>query len=82
MNVYPNPTTDKFFINVAIDRAGEGMLQVTDLVGHVIAQKRVGLVVGMNSLDFSLGNQLPEGFYNVSLTIDGRVGHQKILKAK
>jgi heme peroxidase/type IX secretion system substrate protein len=80
MEVYPNPTSSDLFINVTTMQTGEGILQVTDLLGHVIEQKVTNLVEGKNTFKYNLNSDLPDGLYNISLSIDGKIGHQKILK--
>ena len=80
IEVYPNPASGDFFINVAASQSGEGILQVTDLLGHLIEEKRSNLSEGMNTLQFNLKSHLPDGLYNVTLTMDRKIGHQKIFK--
>ncbi len=77
---YPNPVTEKLFINFHSDNSGEVTLQVTDLKGVVLEEKTVDVNEGMNTLEFDLDKQLPNGVYLVSLIQDGKIGRQRIFK--
>ncbi len=78
--VYPNPSSGNFFMNVAAPRSGKGTLQVTDLMGHLIEYNMLNVAEGMNTFEFNLDEGLPVGLYNVTLTLDNQVGHQRVLK--
>jgi hypothetical protein len=43
-------------------------------------EKRAILIEGINTFEFNLDNHLPNGLYIVTLTMDRKVGQQKILK--
>jgi peroxidase len=77
---YPNPVTEKLFINFHSDLATEVVLQVTDLKGVVVEEKVVDVNTGMNTVEFDLDKQLPNGVYLVSLIQDGKIGRQRIFK--
>lgn len=77
---YPNPVTEKLFINFHSDNSGEVTLQVTDLKGVVLEEKTVDVNEGMNTLEFDLDKRLPNGVYLVSLVQDGKIGRQRIFK--
>ncbi len=78
--VYPNPSSGNFFVNIAAPSAGNGSLQITDMLGHLIEDQVLNVVEGMNTFEFNLDAGLPTGLYNVTLTLDRRIGHQRILK--
>jgi hypothetical protein len=80
MEVYPNPTSNNFSINVTANKSGVGVLQVTDMLGHIIEQSVTSLMEGNNTFEYHLNSDLPNGLYNVSLLLDGTIGHQKVLK--
>jgi peroxidase len=80
MEVYPNPTSSDFFINISAINSGEGVFQITDMLGHIIDQKVTSLVAGKNTFEYNLNSDLPDGLYHISLFLDGKTGHQKILK--
>lgn len=77
---YPNPVTEKLFINFSAERAGEVILQVTDLKGVLLEEKAVEVNEGMNTVEFNLDKQLPNGVYMVSLIMDNKIGRQRIFK--
>jgi hypothetical protein len=77
---YPNPVTEKLFINFSAERSGEVVLQVSDLKGVVLEEKTVEVSEGMNTVEFDLDKQLPNGVYLVSLIMDNKTGRQRIFK--
>ena len=80
MQVYPNPVSGDFFINIAASHSGEGILRITDMLGNLIEEKKTALTEGMNTLQFSLNSHLSDGLYNVTFAMDHKIGHQKIIK--
>lgn len=77
---YPNPVTEKLFINFNAERSGEVIFQVTDLKGVILEEKPFDVSEGMNTIEFELDKRLPNGVYQVSLIMDNKVGRQRIFK--
>ena len=80
LQVYPNPASGEFFINIAAHKSGEGTTRIIDMLGHLIEERKTYLNEGMNTISFNLNN-VPDGLYNVTLTMDQKTGHQKIIKS-
>ena len=80
LEVYPNPTSNNLFINVAALDNGKADLQITDLLGQVIQQQSLDVSEGMNTFEFNLNEGLASGIYLVTLRMDNRMGRQKIYK--
>lgn len=78
--VYPNPVAENLFINVAAPRAGEALIQIRDIKGLLISEIKENAIAGMNTFEFSLDQNLPSGFYLISLIMDKEVGHKRIFK--
>ncbi|MCX6258013.1 MAG: T9SS type A sorting domain-containing protein [Bacteroidia bacterium] len=78
LNIYPNPATDKVFIEVLNNSAGN-MLQVVDISGKLITEYSLNLVSGGFEMDIK---NLSEGFYFITLSdpVSGVVQKGKLIK--
>lgn len=74
MELYPNPASAHFRLDIWAPVATEGLLSVTDLLGRSFFKRSIALPAGLSSFnDVSLSLQLTKGQYAVSLdTPDGR----------
>ncbi len=80
LQVFPNPVTQKLFVNVAADEASEVTIQITDIKGIILDEMHYDALEGMNTFEFGIDQNLPSGFYLVSLIMDNKVGHRRIFK--
>ena len=64
-NIYPNPATDKAFIELIYNNELPGNLEIFDAGGSLIQEYTVLLVAGGIELDIQ---QLKNGFYFVTLS--------------
>ncbi len=71
LNVYPNPTSDSFFV----DYAGFIQVKIYDMFGKEVLTQNVNDKTEVNI------KHLPKGIYNVSVFSEGKViGNSKIIK--
>lgn len=80
VQVYPNPVTQKLFVNMAAPEAGEVSIQISDIEGVILDELHFDAQEGMNTFEFGIDQNLPSGFYLVSLIMDNKVGHRRIFK--
>jgi len=72
LNVYPNPSTSKFNIDLEMPNAENVNIIITDALGKVVDRMERRFVQGRHSFEFN-ASTLPSGIYNLSLkgeTID------------
>jgi len=77
LRLSPNPATDNLQLQFALeqqDLSKDVRLQVIDLTGSIVVDREVGVVLGNNRLDITIGN-LEQGMYLVRLT-NGQTIHQ------
>lgn len=79
-DVYPNPTTGQLFINVGTTSSGSGLLTITDIYGKLIQSNTMSVNEGMNTINFDIETDLPQGIYIVSLKLGKLVAHQRLIK--
>lgn len=82
ITIYPNPVTDKAWITIDGDRAGqETHITIHDIRGVMLADKKVTLTPGTNSFELPLQNGWPSGNYIVRINNDrGVVTKQFVLR--
>ena len=70
VKIYPNPAKDRVQISLSLISKGETMLQVTDLLGKMVFQKKENL----KSKEYSINTeQWPAGTYLISIFNEGIV---------
>lgn len=74
--VYPNPTNDNITLQVALNKACDLTVEITDLLGKTIVKKQVGFNAGDSKTELDLLNEAP-GIYFVKLTSQS---YQKTIK--
>ncbi len=80
LTVYPNPVSNNLFVKAAAIQPGKGILQISDILGHVVQEKTAQFSEGVNTFEFDMDGRFPAGLYNVTLTMENQVGHQKFFK--
>ena len=81
MQVFPNPVTDKLFVQVDDSELVEGLFKVYDSAGKLLLECRQTAANGLFQLDVS---QLPSGGYilNVYLVNEHLVGNLFFVKSR
>ncbi|SDL98418.1 Por secretion system C-terminal sorting domain-containing protein [Catalinimonas alkaloidigena] len=69
--VYPSPTAGRATLLVEAERASQGQIVVTDLMGRMVSQRDIRLRSGRNEFPVELARQSP-GIYFVTLAIEGQ----------
>lgn len=74
MHCYPNPFRNEINIQYVVGRsdAHEVEFVMTDITGRTIATKSVSASYGGNTINWRLDNELMQGVYFVTLTVDGK----------
>ena len=74
MHCYPNPFRNEINIQYVVGRndAREVEFVMTDITGRTIASKSVSASYGGNTINWRLDNELMQGVYFVTLTVDGK----------
>ena len=65
-NVYPNPTSSEFTMDVTMDRDQEIVMEVFDILGNVVISEKHNLVSGTSTMKTSL-EQFNSGIYFVRI---------------
>ena len=78
--VYPNPTTDKFKVDLTLSKPMNTVVKVYDQSGRLVRNSNFGLQSGKSSLDVNLGD-VSEGTYIVVVEGNGQaVNKTKLVK--
>lgn len=65
---------------MAAPEAGEVSIQISDIEGVILDELHFDAQEGMNTFEFGIDQNLPSGFYLVSLIMDKKVGHRRVFK--
>lgn len=68
VDIYPNPTTGKSFINLSTTEATALTLTVKDIAGKTISTNLVNTKQGLNKIPLSVAEDLLPGIYFVTIT--------------
>lgn len=79
--VYPNPATDKLFVNSKDNTPGEYNLSVVDMNGRVVMQNLLGYVNADQQFELNLNN-IPSGVYIVNIASEKSVEQHKLVVSK
>ncbi len=66
IQIYPNPASDKFFIDISLKQPMDIQVSIMDLLGQVMLDEEVHLNIGNNTREIKLQN-LSNGIYLVKL---------------
>jgi len=78
---YPNPTTDKLFIDVDLDENSKTNVSILDNMGKVVLSKNYGSLNGPNTLELDTNN-LASGIYLVRVSLGDSFATKKITITK
>lgn len=79
--VFPNPVREVAHIQIDVDATAEVTLDVFDMLGRKIERVQLGTAVGNSTFDYNTSN-LPNGMYNLHLTVGDKFVSKKITVAK
>ncbi len=78
INLFPNPSTSIFTLELSLDQAAYADLSVFDAMGKTILHQQTAyLQYGKTAIDLS---QQPDGIYYLHITIEGKTGLLKMVK--
>jgi|FLOH01.1.fsa_nt_gi PKD repeat protein len=77
LEIYPNPTTGKFNLNINADELNNAELKVIDIVGKVIFEQNELNVQGSQTLSIDIGTH-PSGIYFVQIKNDEQSISKKV----
>lgn len=77
-NVYPNPSSGRFFMSYTLDNANELTVHVLDITGKVILEKQVQGNAGKNEVELNAGD-LSAGVYFLQVQAGNAVGNKKLI---
>lgn len=77
--VYPNPSSQYANVAINVNEALNGKLIVTDILGKVLWSADKNVVVGDNTFDIPVVNQLTPGTYNVTFKSGLKVATQELI---
>lgn len=81
LTLSPNPFRDKFRVSVSHEvNAAQGLVEVRNSQGKIVALKAVSLVPGGNNFEINSLQHLPTGVYSVSLTTSSKVYFAQAVK--
>ena len=63
VSAYPSPSGLPCNLHIDADQAGPATLRLTDILGHVVAENKLVLGLGDNSLPLEAAKVLPSGIY-------------------
>ncbi len=79
-NIYPNPTNDKTYINVNLNKTSNVIINVRNLLGKTVYTYN-NAISGNNKIALETGN-LANGVYLVEINIDNKKITQKLIISK
>lgn len=78
MSIYPNPSNTEFNIEAAGEVASDYVITITDLTGRIVVDETV---VNVNST-FTIGKNLPEGIYMLTVVVNQKTETYRLIKTK
>lgn len=78
-NVFPNPFSEKFTINIVNSFAKNGKLLVIDISGKILFEKDLKLQSGENQINID-GSAFAQGIYFIQLRTEDKIFSDKIVK--
>lgn len=79
LTLYPNPATDKFYINVESSQRTSGQLVLTDINGRIVNSKQVIFNRGQNVIEVPISGNLTNGIYNVQIKSNTDFQAQRVI---
>lgn len=84
VTAFPNPFIDKLNVNVISNKDVEAQLQIIDILGKIVYDKKIFLKAGENISDIDVPSQLYQQTINMLrvITKDGNMELQKVINTK
>lgn len=79
LNLYPNPSSNDFFLEIFTTNPGVGKLVIYDLTGSKISEKSFDFKKGTQTLEHSIA-KISKGMYVCTIEIDGMVTSKRFVK--
>jgi hypothetical protein len=80
MQIIPNPANEKVSLFIESPREGSGLLELIDVNGKTMLDKRVQIDKGKNMLPITGLASLPKGVYIVKLNVSGQIHYEKLIR--
>lgn len=71
LNIYPNPVTQQFTLNIEMEKSGNGKLIIYDMTGKPISEKSVTFIKGIQTLKQQCSG-LSAGIYMCTIIMDDK----------
>lgn len=80
LKVYPNPTTDRFTIELHIEGQlnAKAQIQLQDFVGKIIYTQQANINAGVLNQSVKVPASAVSGVYLVKIIIDGKIYYAKL----
>lgn len=79
LNLYPNPASESFYIDISTKQEGAGKITIHDLTGSKISEKSFDFKKGTQTLEHSIA-KISKGMYVCTIEIDGMVTSKRFVK--
>jgi hypothetical protein len=78
-SIYPNPVNDNVYININAHDKGILKLHLADLQGKILSSKEIVTTMGINKINFSIGQNISNGIYLLSIEENGNYISKKVV---
>lgn len=72
LNLYPNPASESFYIDISTKQEGAGKITIHDLTGSKILEKSINLKEGNQTIEQSI-SKISKGMYLYTVEINGEI---------
>jgi len=80
VNIYPNPTSGEFFIEMNLEKENDLKIQVMNSIGEIVIDRSSVRASGFYKTSINL-NQMNKGLFFILIeSNDGRIAHRLIVK--
>ncbi|MBS1510100.1 MAG: T9SS type A sorting domain-containing protein [Bacteroidetes bacterium] len=79
MTVFPNPSNDNTQLRITVQKAGQGVVTITDVAGSLVSTQQVTLLQGNNILPLNNTQKLSEGYYTITLAVNNETYTARLL---
>jgi uncharacterized repeat protein (TIGR01451 family) len=78
--VFPAPFTDELNLQLSLDKKMTIKVELTDIRGHLVANRNQPCNPGVNAIMLDQLNKLPAGMYHLRITGEGGILKQRLMK--
>lgn len=79
LSVYPNPTTDKFLVELGMSKAGKVTLRMVDALGKEVYAETITTATANLKHEVQM-TDMASGVYVLMLNVDGKVAVKRVVK--